>query len=134
MKKLSIIGSLAASALLCGVAAVTPVAAQDATQQSPAQQPTATSPQAQPDPQTQAPTQTPDQAQAGQMQQATKVFTGKISKDGDRLVLKDASTNMTYQLDDQAKAKKFEGKSVKVNGSFDANSNTIHVDSIEAGS
>jgi hypothetical protein len=53
-------------------------------------------------------------------------------KDGDRLVLKDASTNMTYQLDDQAKAKKYEGKDVKVNGSFDANSNTIHVDSIEA--
>ena len=95
---------------------------------------TAKSPQAQPDPQTQAPTQTPDQAQAGQMQQATKVFTGKISKDGDRLVLKDASTNMTYQLDDQAKAKKYEGKSVKVNGSFDANSNTIHVDSIESAS
>ena len=133
MQPLSMICSLAASALLCGVAAVTPVVAQDATQQSPAQ-PTATSPQAQPDPQTQAPTQTPDQAHAGQMQQATKVFTGKISKDGDRLVLKDASTNMTYQLDDQAKAKKYEGKSVKVNGSFDANSNTIHVDSIESAS
>jgi len=130
MKKLSMIGTLAATALLCGV-----VAAQDATQQqAPTQPPTATSPQAAPDPQAQAPTQTPDQAQAGQMQQATKVFTGKITKDGDRLVLKDASTNMTYQLDDQAKAKKYEGKSVKVNGSFDANSNTIHVDSIESAS
>jgi hypothetical protein len=39
---------------------------------------------------------------------------------------------MTYQLDDQSKAKKYEGKEVKVTGSFDANSNTIHVDSIEA--
>ena len=116
MKKLTLIGYIAVLALLCGVVAV----AQDATQQAPAAAPTAQS-----DPQGQA-------GQAGQMQQATKVFSGKITKDGDRLVLKDASTNMTYQLDDQAKAKKFEGKDVKVNGSFDANSNTIHVDSIEA--
>jgi len=116
MKKLTFTGYLAATALLCGATAVTPLVAQDTTQQSPAAAPTA-----QADPQAQ-----------GQMQQATKVFTGKITKDGDRLVLKDASTNMTYQLDDQAKAKKYEGKDVKVNGSFDANSNTIHVDSIEA--
>lgn len=125
MKKLTLTGYLAASALLCGVTAVTPLVAQDTTQQSPSatQQSPAAAPTAQADPQAQ-----------GQMQQATKVFTGKITKDGDRLVLKDASTNMTYQLDDQAKAKKYEGKDVKVNGSFDANSNTIHVDSIEAAS
>ena len=40
---------------------------------------------------------------------------------------------MTYQLDDQAKAKKYEGKDVKVNGSYNTEQgNTIHVDSIEA--
>jgi negative regulator of sigma E activity len=114
MKKLSLTSFLAASALLCGVTAVTPLVAQNAKEQNPAQ------PTAQADP------------QAGQMQQATKVFTGKITKDGDRLVLKDTATNMTYQLDDQSKAKKYEGKEVKVTGSFDANSNTIHVESIEA--
>jgi uncharacterized protein YdeI (BOF family) len=125
MKKLTLTGYLAASALLCGVTAVTPLVAQDTTQQTPTAAPTQQSPSA-------APTAQADPQAQGQMQQATKVFTGKITKDGDRLVLKDASTNMTYQLDDQAKAKKYEGKDVKVNGSFDANSNTIHVDSIEA--
>lgn len=115
MKKyLSIPSFVAASALLCGV-----MVAQEPAQQAPAQQ-NPSQPTAQTDP------------QAGQMQQATKVFTGKITKDGDRLVLKDSSTNMTYQLDDQAKAKKYEGKDVKVTGSFDANSNTIHVENIEA--
>jgi uncharacterized protein YdeI (BOF family) len=126
MKKLSVTSMLAATALLCGVTAF----AQDTTTQQPSQSPSASQPSA---------TQTDPQASGatgaqGQMQQATKVFTGKISKDGDRLVLKDSATNMTYQLDDQAKAKKYEGKDVKVNGSLDANSNTIHVDSIEAGS
>jgi len=117
---------LAATALLCGVTAF----AQDTTTQQPSQSPSTSQPSAsQTDPQASGAT-----GAQGQMQQATKVFTGKISKDGDRLVLKDAATNMTYQLDDQSKAKKYEGKDVKVNGSLDANSNTIHVDSIEAGS
>ncbi len=126
MKKLSVTSMLAATALLCGVTAF----AQDTTTQQPSQSPSASQPSApQPDPQASG----APGAQA-QMQQATNVFTGKISKDGDRLVLKDSATNMTYQLDDQAKAKKYEGKDVKANGSLDANSNTIHVDSIEAGS
>ncbi|HEX3321346.1 MAG TPA: DUF5818 domain-containing protein [Terriglobales bacterium] len=126
MKKLSVTSMLAATALLCGVTAF----AQDTTTQQPSQSPSTSQPSAsQTDPQASGAT-----GAQGQMQQATKVFTGKISKDGDRLVLKDAATNMTYQLDDQSKAKKYEGKDVKVNGSLDANSNTIHVDSIEAGS
>ena len=126
MKKLSVTSMLASTALLCGVTAF----AQDTTTQQPSQSPSTSQPSAsQTDPQASGAT-----GAQGQMQQATKVFTGKISKDGDRLVLKDAATNMTYQLDDQSKAKKYEGKDVKVNGSLDANSNTIHVDSIEAGS
>jgi uncharacterized protein YdeI (BOF family) len=125
MKKLSVTSMLAATALLCGVTAF----AQDTTTQQPAQSPSASQPSAsQADPQAGAP------SAQGQMQQATKVFTGKITKDGDRLVLKDSATNMTYQLDDQSKAKKFEGKDVKVNGSLDANSNTIHVESIDSAS
>ena len=129
MKKLSVTSMLSATALLCGVTAF----AQDTTTQQPAQSPSAS-------PTSQSPSTSPADPQAGatgaqgQMQQATKVFTGKITKDGDRLVLKDSATNMTYQLDDQAKAKKYEGKDVKVNGSLDANSNTIHVDSIDSAS
>ena len=110
MKKLS---HLASSALLCGALAAAPLAiAQD----------------------TQSPTQQTDPQTQGQMQQATKIFVGTISKEGENCVLKDTATNVTYQLDDQAKAKKYLGKDVKVTGSFDANSNTIHVEMIEPAS
>jgi hypothetical protein len=46
-------------------------------------------------------------------------------------VLNDPVTKMDYQLDDQAKAKPYIGKQVKVTGKLEMNSNTIHVDSIE---
>ena len=39
-----------------------------------------------------------------------------------------------YQLDDQAKAGKFEGKDVKVTGQLDQSSNTIKVQAIEPSS
>ena len=64
----------------------------------------------------------------------TQVFTGKIAKAGGKYVLKDSATKMTYSLDDQSQAKKFEGQSVKVTGMLDAQSNTIHVSLIEPGS
>ena len=78
-----------------------------------------------------APSAQQDQPAAGAPDQTAKSFTGTIVKDGDQLVLKDAAGTMTYQLDDQAKAKKFEGKTVEVMGSL-ASSNTIHVASIKA--
>jgi len=64
----------------------------------------------------------------------TQVFSGKIAKTGGKYVLKDSVTKMTYSLDDQSQAKKFEGQSVKVTGMLDAQSNTIHVSLIEPGS
>ena len=64
----------------------------------------------------------------------TQVFSGKIAKTGGKYVLKDGVTKMTYSLDDQSQAKKFEGQSVKVTGTLDAQSNTIHVSLIEPGS
>jgi hypothetical protein len=39
---------------------------------------------------------------------------------------------MSYQLDDQEKAKQFEGKQVKVVGKLDLDTNLIHVENIEA--
>ena len=50
-------------------------------------------------------------------------------KSGDKYVLQVGS--MTYQLDDQDKAKQFEGKQVKVNGSLDKASSTIHITDIQ---
>ena len=75
---------------------------------------------------------------AGQQQQqavdtqSARSFEGKISKSGEKLVLQDSSTHQAYQLDDQDKAKQFEGKSVKVTATMDPNTNTLHVVDITA--
>lgn len=62
-----------------------------------------------------------------QNQQSSRSFEGKIAKSGDKLVLQESSTQTAYQLDDQTKAKQFEGKSVKVTATMDPNTNTLHV-------
>lgn len=60
-------------------------------------------------------------------QQSARSFEGKIQKSGDKLVLQDSASQTSYQLDDQDKAKQFEGKNVKVMGTVDSASNTLHV-------
>lgn len=80
--------------------------------------------QQQTQPQTQPQTQQPVDAQS---QQAARSFEGKITKAGDKLVLQEASTQSSYQLDDQDKAKQFEGQSVKVTATMDPTTNTLHV-------
>jgi hypothetical protein len=62
-------------------------------------------------------------------QPATQTFTGTIVKDGGRYVLK-ASSNV-YELDDQDRSKKYEGKQVRVKGVLDAKGNDVHVVDIE---
>ncbi len=56
-----------------------------------------------------------------------KTFSGKILKSGDRFVLQDSIGESIYQLDDQGKAKFFEGKNVRVTGTVDKVTNTITV-------
>jgi hypothetical protein len=56
--------------------------------------------------------------------------TGSISKDGDTYVLRVSDTT-SYKLDDQAKAKQFNGQKVRVTGEVDLNTNQIHVQKIE---
>ena len=63
--------------------------------------------------------------------QEALAFTGRVAKEQGQLVLKDPVTKMNYQLDDQAKAKPYVGKQVKVTGKLEMRSNTIHIDSIE---
>ena len=63
----------------------------------------------------------------------SQTFTGKVTKSGSKYVLKDDATRTSYTLDDQDRAKQFEGKSVKVTGKLDPASNTIVVSSIEPG-
>jgi len=74
----------------------------------------------------QQPVQPDDQNMA-----SMKTFSGKIVKSGDKLVLTDANSKTTYQLDDQQKAQSFLNKSVKVTGVLDASTGTIRVSAID---
>jgi hypothetical protein len=71
----------------------------------------------------------------GQTQQdSQQTVTGKIAKSDDgKFVLVDSAGTM-YQLDDQSTARKFAGKMVKVSGTIDTSSNSIHVTEIKAAS
>jgi hypothetical protein len=119
MKKL--ITVMATMALALALSTVS-FAQQDQSAQPSTQQPTA-------DQQgTQQPS-TPDQDSSGSMQTTQgSSFTGTVVKAGGKYVLK--TSDMNYQLDDQQKAKKFVGQQVKVSGTLDSNTSTIHVSDI----
>lgn len=70
---------------------------------------------------------TPQQTDANNPQQSARSFEGKIAKSGDQLVLQESSTQTAYKIDDQEKAKQFEGKNVKVMATVDASTKTLHV-------
>jgi uncharacterized protein YdeI (BOF family) len=118
---------MATMALAMALSAVS-FAQQDQTAQPNSQQPTSdmqngqqTSPSTQPS----SPSQ--DSTSSMQNSQGT-AFTGTVVKAGGKYVLK--TSDMNYQLDDQEKAKQFVGQQVKVNGSLDSNTSTIHVSDI----
>jgi hypothetical protein len=84
--------------------------------------------------------QQPDRQQPGQpvnadaqQQSSAQTMTGTIVKEDGGYVLR-ASDNKTYQIDDQEKAKQFEGKQVKIVGSLDMSTGTIRIQSIEPAS
>ena len=58
-------------------------------------------------------------------------FSGQVVREKGHIVLNDPVTKMSYQLDDQSKAKPYVGKQVKVTGKLELNNNTIHIDRIE---
>ncbi|MBI4165554.1 MAG: hypothetical protein HY508_07460 [Acidobacteria bacterium] len=61
---------------------------------------------------------------------AADTFSGRISfMDGKYVLVSDTET---FQLDDQDRAKAFDGKNVLVTGTLDAASKTIHVADIKA--
>ena len=62
-----------------------------------------------------------------------QTFSGKVAKAGGKFVLRDTASNTMYVLDDEGKAKPFEGQEVKVSGTLDAQTKTIHVSSITPG-
>src|SRR6266581_8794712 len=119
--------TLTVVAILALVATMLPAAfAQTSDQTSPSSSaPAASSPAASPSdsPAQTSPAQTSpstsDQSGAAQgsapgSSQAAESYTGTVVKSGDKYVLK--TDTGTYQIDDQDKAKQFEGKQVKVSG------------------
>ena len=58
-------------------------------------------------------------------------FAGRLVKEKGRILLKDAVTKMSYQLDDQSRVRPYIGKQVRVVGRLDLDSNMIHIDRIE---
>ena len=70
-------------------------------------------------------------AGAGAQTESTQSFTGRVTKENGKIVLKDPVTKTSYQIDDVSKAKPFMGKQVKVTGKLDTSSNTIRIDNIE---
>lgn len=95
---------------------------QSTTQQPSAQQPTTQQPADQP-PTSQPGTPSQDSSTM-QADQGTS-FTGLIVKANGKYILNVNATS--YQLDDQDKAKQFVGQNVKVSGTLDSSTSTIHV-------
>ena len=71
-----------------------------------------------------------DNAPAQQQQPTAQKVKGTIVKTGGVYVLK-VSSRSEYQLDDQEKAKQFEGQQVTIRGTLDANGSSLHVINIE---
>jgi hypothetical protein len=76
----------------------------------------------------QPPSASPDE---GHKETAAQTFTGTVLKQAKKYVLKTPEMS-TYDLDDQDKARQFEGKKVQVLGTLDASSKLIHVRDIKA--
>jgi hypothetical protein len=68
-----------------------------------------------------------------QEQQKSQTFVGKVVKAGNGLyaLLTDEQAGKGVYLDDQEKAKEFEGKNVKVTGTLEVAKNLVHVKNIE---
>lgn len=64
----------------------------------------------------------------------SKACTLQCVKMGGKFVLYNAATKTTYQLDDQDKPQEFAGQKVKVTGTYDKATKTIHVETVEPGS
>jgi hypothetical protein len=75
-----------------------------------------------------------DAMETGHDAKAAKNCTLTCVKAGAKFVLYDKATKTIYKLDDQQKPMQFAGEKVKVTGTLDKATNTIHVTDIKAGS
>lgn len=77
---------------------------------------------------------TPQQAEPGSQAQQAQSFTGTIKNANGEYVLYVPASRTAYKLDDQSKAKQFEGQTVTVQGVLDSSTNTIKVSDIQPAS
>ena len=154
IQSLSFLATLAIAILCWGTtlnAQNAPSTTPDRQAQQPSQSPDSTPPQSTPETQSpssqtpdtqQSPDQTPppssrtpesgaQQSQSGSAADSgaasgTETFSGTVTKQGDKYVLKDDS-GKTYDIDHQDEVKKFEGKRVRVQGTLDPATNKIMV-------
>ena len=82
------------------------------------------------DPQPIQPASADAQEQPSAQTQPAQTMTGTVVKEDGRYVLKTLNRK-TYQIDEQDKAKEYEGKQVKIVGSLDVSTSTIRIQSIE---
>ena len=66
-----------------------------------------------------------------QTQTKDETFFGTILRNGDNFVLSDSATKSKYTLDNSRMASRYEGIAVQVTGRLDADSNSIHVETIK---
>jgi hypothetical protein len=106
---------------------------------TPAPDPSAQTPSSQvPDSKQSTPTSQMPQTPSGSGNQASPdqaktdvTITGKVVKSQGSLVIKDDASNSTYKVDNEDQLKQYMGKNVKVTGTLDAQTKTIHVTNIE---
>jgi hypothetical protein len=115
MKSLSLLRLLGLLALLISLAGI-PLYGQGQGQQPASQDPAAQSQDS--------------MSQQSAQSQPSQIFVGKVAKSKGDLVLKD-DAGTSYKLDNADQAKPFVGKNVKVTGTLDAATNTIHITTIE---
>lgn len=77
--------------------------------------------------------QQPNQPQGQQQPSQSKTYVGQViqAKNGKFALLTDKTAGRGYFLDDQDKAKKFNGQNVKVTGTVDTQTKTLHIAQIE---
>lgn len=66
-----------------------------------------------------------------QQQTQASVFVGSVLRDGGQFLLRD-SAGRTFRLDDARHAQPFEGKTVTITGTLDAQSQMIHIVRIQS--
>jgi Protein of unknown function (DUF5818) len=75
--------------------------------------------------------QTPGAQSQQQEQPQGQTFAGKIVRSKGALMLEDQASKTAYKLDHEAQLKRYVGQNVKVIGTLDSSTNTIHVSNIE---